>query len=335
MRPISRLSAVVFFFVVLSAPIVVSAQADVAINYQPMFGVGFATDQEVQAALGTLKFSMTECKEEGLGSSQISVRVTSTKWAYQNQRVIDTMLYRAAQFAWQNCQIHFSFAGTRMPTFHREVDSVRLYMPDGSEALLATNLRGDDTFREGKSYRWLSPVVDVGEQNRQEVARRSAQAEQERQRAEAYARYQVERDRFWSNVWRWIKLIFWGAIAAWLFSMRETIMRWYYFLTPHPAEAMVEAAMHRSVELDGKAFADIMRPVPGGRIEKEVRSKQALILAEKAHRYAESMRAEADRIKAEAERETEFIKAQDELTKAAIVHEKAKARLDALRKRMG
>ena len=112
-------------------------------------------------------------------------------------------------------------------------------------------------------------------------------------------------------------------------------MRWYYFLTPHPAQSMVEATMERGVELDGKAFADIMRPMPGGRIEKDVRAEQARKLAEKANHYAEAMRAEADRIKAKAQQDTEFIKAQDELTKAATVHEKAKARLDALRKQVG
>ena len=45
------------------------------------------------------------------------------------------------------------------------------------------------------------------------------------------------------------------------------------------------------------------------------------------------MRAEAVRIKAAAQQEADFIKAQDDLVKAATAHEKAKARLDALRKR--
>lgn len=117
-----------------------------------------------------------------------------------------------------------------------------------------------------------------------------------------------------------------------LYRYRESFARWYYSLTPHPAQSMVEATMDRGIELDGKVFAEIMRPIPGGRIEKEVRAEQARALAERAHRYAERMRAEAERIKAKAQQDAEYIKAQDELVKAAIVHEQAKARLDALRK---
>jgi hypothetical protein len=346
MKPIIWRFAVAVFLVVLSVPVVAQAQApagteegnasnsnDVPINYVQVYGLGFATDQEVEDALGTLAFSVTECEKRGLGSISRSVRVTSTKSDYENRRVIEAMLYRATEFAWENCQIHFIFGVSEVPALHRDIDLVDLYLPDGGEALRAANLRGDDTFDVGKSYKW-DHVQDIGEQRRQDAARKTVEVQQERQRAEAYARSRAESDQFWANVWSGIKLLFWGAIAAWLFSMRETIMRWYYFLTPHPATGMVEATMHRGVELDGKAFADIMRPMPGGRIEKEVRAQQAHALAAKAHQYAEKMRAEADRIKAKAQQDTEFIKAQDELTKAATVHEQAKARLDALRKRV-
>jgi len=310
------------------------AQDEVPINYQQVFGSGFATDQEVEGALGTLTFSMTECGHRGLGSVSRSVRVTSTKLDYGKQRVIETMLRRAAEFAWGNCQLHFWFGGSYLPELQRDIDRVELYLSDGSQALGVYNLLGDGTFDVGKSYKWGS-VQDIGLQRRQEEARKAAKVQQERQRAEALAYAVAERNQFWSNVWLGIKLLFWGAIAAWLFSMREIIMRWYYFLTPHPAQTMVDAAIHSGVELDGKAFADIMRPIPGGRIEKEVRAEQASKLTEKAHRYAEEMRVEAERIKAEAQRDTEYIKAHDELAQAAIVHEKAKARLDALRKRVG
>ncbi len=123
-------------------------------------------------------------------------------------------------------------------------------------------------------------------------------------------------------------------IAVLFATIVERIARLYYSLTPHPAKSMVETAMHTGAELDGKTFAEIMRPMPGGKIEKEVREEQARKLTEKAYRYAESMRAEADRIKAKAEQDAQFIKAQDDLLEAATVHEKAKARLKALRKRV-
>lgn len=332
MKPIIWRSVVAVFFIASSAPAV--AADEVPINYRQVYGLGFASDEEVEGALGTLTFSMTECGPKGLGSISRSVRVTSTKSDYQNRRVIEAMLYRAAEFAWRNCQLHFFFGMSYLPALHRDISQVDLYLPDGNEALRAANLRGDDIFDVGKSYKWDS-VQDTGEQRRQEAARKAAEVQQERRRAEAYARYEAEQARFWSNVWFGIKLVFWGAVAAWLFWKREMFMRWYYYLTPHPAEDMVDAAMNRGAGLDGKVFAEIMRPIPSGRIEKEVRAEQARKLAERAHRYAEDIRAEAERIKAETQRDTEFINAQDELAKAATAHEKAKARLNALRKRVG
>ncbi len=325
--------SVVALFVFLSSALAV-AQDGMSINYQQVYGLGFATDQEVEDALGTLTFSVTECGDRGLGSISRSVRVTSTKWDYENRRVIETMLQRAAEFAWQNCQIHFIFGMSRIPPVHRDIDRVELYLPDGSEAFAAYNLLGDAAFDVGKSYKWGS-VQDIGEQHRQEAAQQAARVQQQQRIAEANARAEAASKQFWSSVWGGIKFLFWCAIAIWLFSIRETLARWYYSLTPHPAESMVEATMHRGAQLDGKAFAEIMRPMPGGRIEKEVRAQQARKLAEKAHRYAEAMRVEADRIKAEAQRDAEFIRAQKELTRAAEVHEQAKARLDALRKRVG
>jgi len=136
-------------------------------------------------------------------------------------------------------------------------------------------------------------------------------------------------------LWHLFEIGFLIWVAYFLFSKRETIARWYYFLAPHPATAMVEASIERGVELDGQAFADLMRPVPGGRIEKEVRAEQARRLCERAQQHAERLRAEADRVQEEARRDREFITAQDDLVKATVAHERAKARLDALRQRVG
>lgn len=310
---------------------------------QTYFQQGFGSDDLIRSNVGELIFSMDRCDQSTEFSDQRVVRVELSQRDFEYPKIMDGILLRAAEFVWQSCpRIRPPITTGRVDYFYN-IKEVDVYLPGGALALVASLgnfVYGDSIIGSGDEYHWQ--VRNVFAETRQRDAEDAARAQkaqadaaQAQRIAEANARSAAEWNRFWSNVWLGIKLLFWGAIAAWLFSMRETIMRWYYFLTPHPAEAMVEAAMHRGVELDGKAFADIMRPVPGGRIEKEVRSKQALTLAEKAHRYAETMRAEADRIKAEAERETEFIKAQDELIKAALVHEKAKARLDALRKQMG
>ncbi|TAL00089.1 MAG: hypothetical protein EPO08_14760 [Rhodospirillaceae bacterium] len=332
-RPLSSTMSGAFALTLLVL-LVTSEHAYARGDYQQVFGQGFASDEEVEQALGTVTFSVTECAGKGFGMSALSVRATSTKPNYENRRVVETLLRRAAEFAWEHCQIHFIFGMEQTAAVHREIDAVDLYLPDGSLALRAHSLRGDDAFDIGKSYKWDS-VENVGEERRQEAARVAAQQQQDQQRAAAYARYEAERQQFWANVWFYIKLTFWSAIALGLFLKRGIFMRWYYFLTPHPAQSMVDAAIDGRAELDGKAFAEIMRPIPGGRIEKEVRAAQARALSEKAHRYAEEIRIEADRIRAEAKRDAEFINAQDELAQAALVHEKAKARLDALRKRVG
>ena len=344
--------AIAVFFVVSSIPAVAT---DLAIG----FGRGgeIATADQVSDAVGNVNYA-ANCAPSGANYKQRTVIVTLEKagTGWRASPILRAILNGAIDAALVQCPMFVDRSGIdRM-----RVDDV------GEAQIYASSTTGKPPVLVARAvdfvqlYRYWSRIVDVeadrikadaaaaalaqAERERQAAATRQAQWEQQQaqaaavqaqRNAEARARSTAEWNRFWSNVWFTIKLVFWGAIAAWLFSMRETFARWYYSLTPHPAQSMVEASMHRGVEIDGQAFAEIMRPMPGGRIEKEVRAQQARNLAEKAHRYATEMRAEADRIKAEAERDIEFIKAQDELTKAATVHEKAKARLDALRKRTG
>ncbi len=307
---------------------------------KPVDNAGFASADQVAASVGTVSTEVICPSRAFRDADKRGARLTLEKSGagWREPGVLSTLLLDALNQIWDQCN-------TAMGSFGNSVGFVEIFAPsaEGAGPVLIVRVQ---SFLDiiGAWQR----VTDIQEEQRQESLRvqavaaeatriesaRIAQVQRERIAAEERARSAAEWDRFWSNVWLWIKLLFWGAVAVWLFSMREIVMRWYYLLTPHPAQSMVEATMHRGVELDGKAFADIMRPMPGGRIEKEVRAEQARQLAEKAHRYAETMRAEADRIKAEAQQDAEFIRAQDDLAKAAIVHEKAKARLAALRKRV-
>jgi hypothetical protein len=311
-------------------------------DYQPEYGQGFATSAELDQAVGALTFSLTACKNSEFGSGDRSVRVTSTKSDYDTPRVIDAILLRAAQYAWQACPLYFIFGmGQEMPALRRDISSIDLYLPDGTRAFTAFPLIGDQAFNNGPSYKWGN-FSDLGPQERAAAAAATAQAAQAvqqqaiaQQNERNAAQTAADVGSFFSTIWLLIKLAFWGGIAAWLFSKREIIARWYYSLTPHPATAMVEAAIERGVELDGQAFADLMRPMPGGAIEKQVRAEQARKLTGRAQAHADRLRTEADQIRDEARREKEFITAQDDLAKAAVAHERAKARLDALRKRVG
>jgi hypothetical protein len=284
----------------------------------------------IRAKVGELKFSMDRCDQSTESEDHRVVRVELSQSDFEYPKIVDGILLRAAEFAWHTCPRLYRPIQTDRIDYHYNISEVNVYLPGGALALVASlggTMRGDAPIWSGDEYPWT--VRNVAAEARQRAAEDAASAQQaqaeaaQAQRiAEADARSAAEWNQFWSNVWFGIKLLFWGAVAAWLFSKREIVMRWYYFLTPHPAQAMVEASMHNGVELDGRVFADIMRPIPGGRIEKEVRGQQARKLAERAHRYAEAMRAEADRIKAQAQQDTEFIKVQDDLAKATRYDQK-------------
>jgi len=181
----------------------------------------------------------------------------------------------------------------------------------------------------------LQAEVEARQRAQGEAARVRQQQILEQQQREEAARFAAAWETLWTTATIWAKRLALLALGIWLFMKREQIARWYYFLTPHPAEGMVVRAIRAGAEVDGKAFAEIMRPMPGGRIEKEVRAEQARNLAERAERHASVIRAEAERIMAAARRDAEFLGAQDELARATMAHERAKARLDALRRRVG
>ncbi|MGO8754651.1 MAG: hypothetical protein ACLQHK_05415 [Gallionellaceae bacterium] len=357
MEPIMWRSAVAIFFVVSSA---LAVATDLAIGFRRSGEI--ATADQVTHAVGNVSYYVNCPRSENYKERTVIVGLEKPGAGWRELPVLKAILNSAIDTALERCPMSMSRVGGSMLRID-DVGEARIYARSTEGEPPALVARAENFVAV---YRYWDRVVDV-EADREKAAAAAAalkQAELERQAAatlqaqqaqaaaaqaqrisEFNARSRAESNQFWSNVWLGIKLLFWGGLATWIFSKREIIMRWYYLLTPHPAESMVEAAMHSGVNLDGKAFADIMRPMPGGRIEKEVRAQQARKLAEKAHRYAETMRAEAERImaeaqrdteliKAEAQQDTEFIKAQDELIKAAMAHKKAKASLDILRKRV-
>jgi hypothetical protein len=265
-----------------------------------------ATDSDIARVFGSVQYFMASCIAE-----PPIVRIDAERYALAdpNSRVAaEEVMRRALIYSWQTC----SRPGT--PEDPYLVQSASIFLPSGLEAF-----RADFLQRTPQSiwYRWG---------NYHDILRDQAK--------QAYSAHIMA---WWDNVWTIIKMIFWiavlGSIAIWLIRRWETFARWYYMLTPHPAAGMVNHAMSTGAPIDGEAFASIMWPVPGGRVEKKVRAAQAQDLAARAARHTERMTAEAERIKAKAVQEAEFIRAQDELATAAIAHEAAKARLTALQTR--
>ena len=119
---------------------------------------------------------------------------------------------------------------------------------------------------------------------------------------------------------------------------RDAIARWYYALKPHPATSMVERAVYNGAEIDGELYERILRPVPGGRIEREVRGKQAQDLTSQLRTHEAALRSEEARVvegeRRRVEQENAFSRAQAELLRAGVDHEIAAARVDELRKAM-
>jgi hypothetical protein len=102
------------------------------IPYHAVFGQGYASDGEVKYALGRLPFSMRECRNEAIGLPHRSVRIDSSDQYYEDRRIIETVLYWAALYAWRTCPLHVIFAMTQqLPQLRYEITAVELYLPDG------------------------------------------------------------------------------------------------------------------------------------------------------------------------------------------------------------
>jgi len=308
--------------------------ADIAVPSPPAPVLGSPEDVLLRS-VGTLTFSITACENAAFGQPRRSVEVHTEMPYYENSGVTGMILQQALEFAWRECPQHFLWVdGSAWPGFHNDVSSVDVYLPDGTHAIQAQGYVGDSAYSNGSNYHW-SQVTDVGAIARQQAADQAARAEQDQQRAQMFARRQIAAENRWNTSMSWLDFFVLCGVLIWLFTKREVIARWYYFLTPHPATGVVNAAIESGVDIDGKTFAAIMRPLPGGKIEKDVRAQQARVLSAKAQRHMEALRAEAERVMAEAVRDKDFINAQDELVKAATAHERAKARLNALRKQVG
>lgn len=129
------------------------------------------------------------------------------------------------------------------------------------------------------------------------------------------------------DVWGWMKIVPFGVIALILIAKWETFVRWYYILTPHPAADMVDAAVAGGA-IDGKVFADLMRPVPGNRIERQVRTEQARRLETLARETEAQLRRRADEAKRKLQEEATFRAAQRDMHDATVDAQLAKARAD-------
>ena len=341
--------ALCVFSAALLGSVVAQAQdADGApIHYHQFYGEGFASDAEVRRALGTLKFSMSDCHEEWLVPIRRYVWVTSTRSGNFDNRITETVLYRAAKYAWRECPLNFYFGAQLTKSPRYDITAVDLYLGDGTHAISATHMYGDIGMSVGGSYAWESVSDVAADERKQELAdaqqntvRRYDFTPSAQPSAPVAAQTQVTEDteqqhqelaRLAHTIWvivQWLAAIFtlWVLIAS-----RHALARWYYFyFYPHPAEPIVRAALKSGTVLDGKALANALSEIPpGSSTFRAVRLEQAEQLFHQMQdvSIAQLRRQEKQaptRAREHLERAA-FVSIQDAVSLAAVALDKAKA----------
>lgn len=340
-------------FLCLAFVVDARAETDLAIGLTQRGGQGgVATPQEVEAAVGTASLDLA-CPEQrehiGLGSGPydergVRIHLQNAGVAYRQLPILTALLNRAIQTAQSQCQM--TMDGPNGPYDRGDVAYADVYARprEGAAETLVAHAR-----EYYPLYGYWDRVIDVyADQERAEADERARQdrAAGEAAQHQAQAQAQAERQaqlqqqraadeaasrRSSESTWGWIRLIGIGLFLFWLWTKREIILGWYYALKPHPADDMVHQRVSGGGELDGQLFAEIMRPVPGGRIEQRVRAEQARRLAAMARAAAESRLAELERMKAKVVQEAAFLRAQEDLRSAVETHEMTMARLDAVK----
>ena len=197
-----------------------------------LFGQGFATDAQVRQYVGTPRYQVLGCGGE---ASARSVDIRVQRPDFDHTTVLDQVLRRAVIQVWQQCPIPYDIAFAAR-THDLDIGRLRIFLPNGELVFEASNLVGDNKGqvlsenRRVYDYRyqwqtWINYPATAREQAAKAVA--AAAKEQEDRRAGKKA---------WGRVW----LIVFGLLALWAWFKRETLLYWYYSLTPHPATGMVE-----------------------------------------------------------------------------------------------
>lgn len=312
------------------------------------FGEGFASDETVRSAVGSITYHMDSCAFDDSYLTPPEGRlVTATVSRVpadleQRPAIIDAIFRNAARFAWNTCPFPFvDLDHQPRGEFRYNLKQVSIHGPDGliASARLGgpgLDAYGDQPFSSSRrGYLWLEYRNGLAEQREQETVARQQQAAAEQaqiQKAEEAERDHESAGSFW---WK-AKLFVLSLFLLWLYQKRDPIARWYYGLKPHPAKQMVERALYQGSEIDGRIYAQILEPVPGSPIERQVRANQADALTRRLRQHEAALRSEeASRVadvRRRVEQENAFMRAHAELLKAGVDHEVAAARVDELRK---
>lgn len=259
-----------------------------AYNYEPPVGVpaGNATDDDLSREFGSVHYFINGC-----GTDAVDVTVTTTK--------IDVIN---------------SFDPATVELIRRGLIFARERCPQAPLRVRALDLSSADALEISERDIWL---FNYGADWFASQAQNNIEANQAH--------------RFWQRlshrVWVIIQYIALIALAIFLSRKREPIARWYYFtFHPHPAAALVEAAVASSARLDGPALARALGEVPSGSaVFRSVRMAQAEQLFHRMRAVSEA-RIRQQRARARQEYEHAALNSlQEAVALAAVALERAKA----------
>jgi hypothetical protein len=248
---------------------------------RPIGDSGFASDPEVQAAVGSrrLDFDCPASRDiDGLDNSTVYQRGARVYFAkanpeYHSDRIKSSVLRDALSAVWDKCPISSTppFGGSTQIRY--EVGFVDLFAAGSAAPTLVMHAERFSAL--GGNGNW-GKLTDIGEQQERE---RIALAAQEQRRQEASARAEAERQqqatawaaqqaataerqrlqaaahlqaqqiaairaqagaRWWGGFWLLLML----GVASWLtIKYHEPILRWYFLLTPMPANFNFDDAL--------------------------------------------------------------------------------------------
>ena len=313
----------------------------------PAYGNSYASDDEVENAVGDVALSMDKCPPGEMGQDQRVVRVGLSKSDFESAGVVNSLLLRAAKFAWGSCPETFpnmGFGGTPPP--HYDVSEIDFYLPDGTpafQAALGMNGQGDGGVGPGHLYTWhrLSNLFEINRQvatqNQAASDRAAALAQQQQDAAQQESTQAANNAKaaaaLWTWVWTWLKIIAFVGFLIWLFTKRDAIALWYYLnFHPHPAAPMVASALsseEASVKT-ARSLAETLRELPPeGRMLRQARLLQAERLVAEL-RAANAARARAFEALARKKfiqdfERAAFIQSQEAIAYAVVALEQAKA----------
>jgi hypothetical protein len=332
-------------------------------------------DPEVRAAVGVLQMEI-DCPQETGGSvSEASARalrgrrvdITLSVPNAEFRPYVQSILYDGVIAAYRQCPLPQP-ATAEDPLGQGGVGGARIFVlgTDGSstEAVLASEYRAsagawklvDDLQRArvaaqaGQAAR--DDAQDLAQErraDRQERARAARQAREERKAAQASAaseaaeaaKRKAKAAELTAFAWKFIAILAAGGTAILVLLNWEALLRFWYELTPHPAQRLVNDAVRSGRRIDVDALRAALKTKSGSAAERAAREGQlrqaaeelklheAWLKAESASHLAEAER--AARGFAERSREYDVSEAEAQLLATILRHETTAARTEALR----